>query len=278
MKPVAFDALAPTYDSDFTHSLIGAAQRRTVWDVLDPILAQRGRPCRVLEINCGTGEDALHMAAAGHRVLATDVSASMLRLSAAKLDAAGLQGLAQVHMLDLQALACGTLTPAAWGGPFDLVLSNFGGLNCLSPDTLAALAKPLSDGLVQGGELVTVVMPRACLWEGLWGALRLRPRLASRRWRGGPAWANLAPESADAPLAIWYPGLRALERQWAPHFTLLRRRAVGLFVPPSYLEHWARRAPGLLRTFETMDRHWFTAGLWAPLADHALLHWRKRAP
>lgn len=271
MTAAAFDAVAADYDRDFTHSLVGAAQRRAVWDVLDACLPAPGR---VLELNCGTGEDALRLAHAGHHVLATDVSDAMLRMAAAKLERAGLKGRAQVRRLDLRALASGAVSPAELGGPFDLVLSNFGGLNCLAPPALQALAAPLAACLAPGGRLVTVVMPRVCLWETAWGLLRLRPRLAMRRWRGGPVPAHLGEGLPTLP--VWYYNPGELRRLLGEHLQAERVRPVGLAVPPSALEPLARRAPRALALAARLDRGWLAAGWAAPLADHALIQWCRR--
>lgn len=270
MTAAAFDGLAAGYDRDFTHSLVGAAQRQVVWDVLEQVLPA---PAHVLELNCGTGEDALHLARAGHHVLATDVSVAMLNVAAAKLSGAGLKGMVPMRRLDLQALASGAVTAADLGGPFDLVLSNFGGLNCLSPRSLRALAQPLADCLAPGGRLVTVVMPRACLWESAWGLLRWQPRLATRRWRGGPVQAWLG--EGVPPLPIWYYNPGELQHLLGPALQAERVRPVGLAVPPSALERWARRAPRALALAARLDRQWLHAGWAAPLADHALVQWRR---
>ena len=54
----AFDRLAGSYDEVFTRSVIGRVQRGVVWKVL----AETFRPGdRILELNCGTGEDALFL-------------------------------------------------------------------------------------------------------------------------------------------------------------------------------------------------------------------------
>jgi ubiquinone/menaquinone biosynthesis C-methylase UbiE len=68
---IAFDSIADQYDDIFTHSLIGRAQRDVVWDALKKTF----RPGeRVLEINCGTGEDALFLSKMGVSVHACDAS------------------------------------------------------------------------------------------------------------------------------------------------------------------------------------------------------------
>ena len=274
MSAAAFDGMAVDYDRDFTHSLVGAAQRRIVWQVLDDCLSRQVRPCRVLELNCGTGEDALHMARAGHRVLATDVSGEMLRVAGDKLQRSGLGHAVQTRRLDLQALASGQVRAQDLGGPFDLVFSNFGGLNCLSPEALQALAAPLAACLAPQGQVIAVVMPRLCLWESAWALLHLQPRRAARRWRGGPVPAQLS--AGQPPLPVWYHGVADMQRAFGGHFRPERVRPVGLAVPPSYLEPLARGAPRWLASMERLDSRWLTAAWSAGLADHALIQWRRR--
>ena len=86
MTPVhtPFDELANSYDADFTSSVIGRMQRKRVWTVLTPLLNEASRSLNILEINCGTGEDALQLAGLGHRVIATDASEAMISLAREK--------------------------------------------------------------------------------------------------------------------------------------------------------------------------------------------------
>ena len=68
---LAFDTIAEQYDDLFTHSLIGRAQRNVVWEVLRHTFIPRER---ILELNCGTGEDALFLSRMGVSVHACDAS------------------------------------------------------------------------------------------------------------------------------------------------------------------------------------------------------------
>src|SRR5262245_44859612 len=72
-----FDVLAAGYDSSFSQSLTGQAQRDVSRLWLQKFLLYKG-PLRILEINCGTGDDALWLASLGHYVVATDQSARMI--------------------------------------------------------------------------------------------------------------------------------------------------------------------------------------------------------
>src|ERR1700734_944247 len=153
----AFDAIASDYDSRFTATTIGAAMRRAVW----ARCAVRFAPgSRVLEMNCGTGEDALWLARRGVNVLATDVSLAMLQIAENKLASLPRKGSAQFHRLAWEEL------DAFGEGPFDGVLSNFGGLNCVRD--LRACARTLAAKLRPGAAAILCIMGPAVPWEWIW--------------------------------------------------------------------------------------------------------------
>src|ERR1700733_12870674 len=110
----AFDALAEGYDGQFTRTRIGSAMRAAVW----ARCAARFRPgFRILEMNCGTGEDARWLAGQGMRVVATDISARMIEVSRRKL-----ANLPEKQAVHLQVLAWEQLESLA-GDSFDGMLS-----------------------------------------------------------------------------------------------------------------------------------------------------------
>src|ERR1700752_735576 len=75
MHAAVFDRLAESYDDVWTHSAIGRAQREAVWRHLELVL----RPGQdVLELGCGTGEDATRLHRHGVSVTAIDSSSEMV--------------------------------------------------------------------------------------------------------------------------------------------------------------------------------------------------------
>ena len=58
--PSGFDAVAEDYDDAFSRSILGTLMRRAVWRRLDQRFSAGDR---VLELNCGTCEDAIHLGA-----------------------------------------------------------------------------------------------------------------------------------------------------------------------------------------------------------------------
>lgn len=264
MIPAPFDLAAPGYDAEFTDSVSGRALRATVWYRLEGLF----RPGeRVLELGCGTGEDAVWLARRGVDVLATDASPAMLEVARRKAATAGVAERVSFAPLDLARIAVELPPP---GVPFDGALSDFGALNCLPERWTVAAA--LAGWLRPGALLATVVMGPVCPWEILWHLLNGRPRTAFRRL-GRSVTARLGD---GPPIRVWYPSPERLRRELEPHFRRVRLAGVGVLVPPPYLEYLARRRPRLVERLEQFDRrhgHRFPAP-W--LADHHLSVFERR--
>ncbi len=117
-----FDVLADTYDEVFTRSLIGQAQRAQVWRVLERAFSHGQH---VLEINCGTGEDALFLARRGLSVLACDSSPRMIAVAQSRKAIEAPSAAIEFRLLPTEQL--NQLSREQFDGAF----SNFGGLNCV---------------------------------------------------------------------------------------------------------------------------------------------------
>lgn len=253
-----FDSIAGDYDRAFTTSAIGKHMRAAVWRRLDAAI-QPG--ARVLELNCGTGEDAVHLARRGVRVHATDASAEMVAATRAKVERAG-----QGEMVRVERLAIDDLAHRR-AGPFDGVLSNFGGLNCV--DDLPGVARGLAALLRPSAPVLLCAMGPIVPWEWGWYLARKQPRKAFRRLRrGGAPWRGLT---------ILYPSIGELERAFAPHFARRRVAAIGALVPPSYAGEWAARHPRLLAALDRWERRLEIVPPLPWLADHFLIELERRA-
>jgi SAM-dependent methyltransferase len=261
MMPAAvFDTLAPDYDARFTESTLGRILRRAVWRWLDRAFTPGDR---VLELNCGTGEDAVHLAARGIRVLATDASPAMRDAARAKVNRAGLGASVDVRPAELERL---DQTLAASDGALDGAFSNFGGLNCVSDlpraaGALAALLKP-------GARVVLCVMGPLVPWEWAWFAVRGQPGKGFRRLAGGGAeWRGIT---------VRYPSPRALRRAFSTDFTFRRAGGLGVLVPPTYAEGWARRHAGLVERLDRWERRIEAWPIVPWLGDHYLVELERR--
>jgi SAM-dependent methyltransferase len=264
-----FDDLAAGYDDAFTHGAIGTLLRRPLQRRLQAAFAAGDR---VLELACGTGEDAVHLGRHGVRVLATDASPGMVAAAKRKVEAAGLLDLVEVRQLAVEELprlggqGPASLAPLAGEQTFDGAFSSFGGFNCIADPRgpardLAALLRP-------GARVLLCVMGPLVPWEWAWFLLRGRPGKALRRLRpGGAAWRGMV---------IRYPSIGAMRRAFAPEFRARRTAAIGVLLPPSYAEPWAARHPRLLARLDRWERRWETLPPLPWLADHYLLELERR--
>lgn len=255
-----FDHVAETYDQVFTDSLIGHAQRDSVWRELDRCF-QPGQ--RILELNCGTGVDAVRLAERGIDVLACDVAPRMIEVARRRLDfsPAG----AEFRVLPTERIS--TLVDE---GPFDGALSNFGGLNCV--EDLSAVARDLARLLAPGATALLCLLGRHAAWEIAWYLFHGNPRKALRRLQRGGATGRL---TAGVTVKVYYPSVREMARLFAPEFRLLRVKGIGVAVPPSYLERLAQRRPKMLRTLTRVDGWVSGWPVIRGLADHILFEFRR---
>lgn len=239
-RTAPFDATARSYDESFTQTPLARALRRIVWERLDSAFPPSSR---VLELACGTGEDAHHLASRDVHVTATDHSEAMLAVAREKCS--GLP--VDYAPLDLRNLDIGNWELGI--GNFDGVFSNFGGLNVLSDyRPLASFLAPL---VRPGGKLIFVVMGRWCAWEVLWHLAQLDARMAFRRLNPKGATASIG----DSTIPVYYPTTADLHRDLdASGFRLIRARPLGLLLPPSYLEPLTRSWLFPFRLFEALDR------------------------
>lgn len=254
----AFDAIAAEYDVLFTESRIGQAQRDAVWKVIDCVF----RPGqRVLEINCGTGADAVHLAGRGVYVHACDASAAMVEIAGRRVQRAGAQ-------VTVERRAIEELSSVA--GLYDGVFSNFGGLNCVE-DLGGAIAQ-IDRLLRPGGNIVLCYLGPICAWEVAWYLSCGEPRKAFRRWRRNGGRAQLG--NGDS-FVVRYPSVRALLGSFGRGFRLMEHRGVGVFVPPSYVERLAIAHPRAVDAARRLDRAVSAWPVFRSVADHVLLHLRK---
>jgi ubiquinone/menaquinone biosynthesis C-methylase UbiE len=253
-----FDAIAEEYDSRFTNSLIGRAQRESVWLEMDRLF----RPGqRILDINCGTGVDAMHLTARGIHVVACDASPEMVAVARRRQVASAIRNHADIRVLAIEQI--GQLEKE---GLRDGVISNFAGLNCVAD--LRSVARDLARLVKPGGRVILCLFGRFCLWEMLWYILQGDVKKAFRRLRGKGVTANLAPGHS---VFVRYPSVPSLRRDFAAHFRLVSWKGTGVAVPPSYLEPWAVRFARLFTFAAKIDPFLGRCPGFRALADHVVV-------
>lgn len=255
----AFDEAAGSYDRLYGTNRIMAWMRGESL----ALLMSAFRPgSRLLEVGCGTGEEALALAAAGYRIVATDVSPAMIQTAQAKPQPPG------APPVSWRALPAGRLAELAdeGGDRFDGAYSSFGALNC-EPD-LRPVARALARLLPPGAPLVCSVMNRWCLWEIGWSLVHLRPREAFRRARPGWRPAGLASPQGSLAVPVRYYSPGALARALAPCFAAKWTMGLPVALPPPYLSPLLERRGRLFARLEALDGRLRVRAPFRGLGDH----------
>lgn len=234
--------MAEDYDVAFSQSPIGQLQRNSVHLLLEASLA--GNALQILEINCGTGDDAIWLAERGYQVTATDVSEMMIDKLKEKISNHLLASLIAVKQISIEKIR-EQFAPAS----FDLIFSDFGGLNCLSKDALQEFIKDAAILLKPGGKIVAVVMGRKCLWERVYFLIKGKRTTAFRRNSEQPLKVNLG----DHVQYTWYYSPGEIRSISSKQFNLNGLKPVGIAIPPSYLNPFFYRKKKLLALLNNME-------------------------
>ena len=255
-----FDQIAGDYDEVFSHSPAGKLMRKQVHALLEPILLHNSM--HILELNCGTGIDAVWLAGKGHRVIATDISGSMIAKTVARADASAIP-----VQLTTQCLSINDLGQVPTDHQFDLIFSNFGGFNCLSPDEILESAPHIHRLLRPGGYFVAVVMNECCLRESVYFTLRLKFKQIFRRKkiRGHPVSIG-----NQAVINTWYYNRDNFKKLFAGRFNCTATYPVGLFTPPPYIlnqPHWEKYLHLLAKVDKKIQKFQF----FSRFSDHFLI-------
>jgi SAM-dependent methyltransferase len=141
----AYDSIAEDYDQ---HLRRDRWMRRALWLRFRALF---GPGAHVLDVGCGTGIDAVHLASRGVLVTAVDVSVGMTGHLRAKLAGAPFERLVDVRTGSVVEVA------RSLAGPFDGIVSSFAALNTVD---LASFAVEAARLLRPGARVVAHLLAR----------------------------------------------------------------------------------------------------------------------
>jgi ubiquinone/menaquinone biosynthesis C-methylase UbiE len=254
----SFDNIADIFDEEFENDITRRLRQQS-YDTIGALTPVGGS---ILDINCGTGIDAIVLAQKGYTVRGIDLSPKMVDRARAKGLQAGVAARFSVSSFERFEGIDST---------FDLALSNFGGLNCV--EHLDNVAEQTAARIKPGGYFVCIVMPRLCLWETLVGLSHLDVHSAFRRLKKNVTATGFHGKT----FFVHYHSPRRLRKSFDRWFDVRDVRGLNILSPPPHAARFAERHPTLSASLETMDDVISGCPGCRSIGDHYLMTLRKRS-
>lgn len=258
----AFTSQSGDFDNIYSQNTIVNYKRARV---RSHVLSYLKPGSSILELNSGTGEDALFFAQQGYKVHATDIAEGMQYRLQQKITGYGMQ-----HMVSNEVCSYTQLDQLRNKGPYDLIFSNFAGLNCTGD--LAAVLPSFAGLLNPGGIVTLVVLPKFCLWETLL-LLKGKFKTAFRRFF---SQQGRRAHVAGVYFNCWYYNPSFIKKCLEKDFTFLSTEGLCTIVPPSYIEGFAEKSPVIYQRLTTMEHQFKSSWPWRFIGDYYIISFRKK--
>lgn len=205
-----FSLIYDEYDELNTFNNKALWQRKRIYSHVNKFLLPKHS---MLEINAGSGIDAVYFAQRGNKVVATDLSDGFELQFQKKIDEFKLGD--KLSFVKLPYSELERLLPQK----FDYIFSNFGGLNCIE-DPMEVINK-FKEILNPGGKVSLVIMPKH--YPGEWMLLLKDRKTALRRYSKETIKANVEGFKID----VWYHSLKTIKKGIVKDYELLKSENLG---------------------------------------------------
>lgn len=233
----AFSKQSGHFDEDDLSNPVLQLWRKRIYAHVDQFIKPDSK---ILELNAGTGIDAIRFARKGHSIHAIDISDGMIFKIKEKTTAVSLSNKITTQQISFEELN-------HVNGKFDYVFSNFGGLNC--SDDLKKVTRHLPGLLNKNSYVTWVIMPKVTPWEWLW-MFRGEFKNAFRRFERNGVTAHLEGEF----FKTYYYALNEIEESFGSQFRLVNAESLGVFSPPPSAQNFEKRFSGVSRLLNTTDQ------------------------
>jgi ubiquinone/menaquinone biosynthesis C-methylase UbiE len=258
----AFNKQASLFDDLYSRDSIIQYKRKRVRDHIIQWLQPNSN---ILELNAGTGDDAIFFAKLGHSVHATDISPGMQKVLTEKVKQYDLR-----NSITSELCSYTDLDKLVGRGPYDLIFSNFAGLNCTS--RLPEVLRSFDEVLKPGGLVTLIILPKFCIWEFLL-IFKGKFKTALRRFTGRRgAKAHIEGEY----FRCWYYNPTFIQKHLKDNFERIGLEGLCTIVPPSYLRGFAQKYPKTYQWLAKKENKWKTKWPWKTIGDYYIITFRKK--
>jgi ubiquinone/menaquinone biosynthesis C-methylase UbiE len=262
LAEAAFTSQSVIFDEIYSHNTIVNYKRDRVRAHVMQYITPNSS---ILELNSGTGEDALFFAGQGHRVHATDISTGMQQQLERKVITNGMQ-----RRVTNELCSFTQLDQLINKGPYDYIFSNFAGLNCTGE--LDKVLASFNDLLKLNGKVTLVILPKFCLWETLL-LFKGKFSTAFRRFSTG----NGAKARVEGTyFKCWYYNPSFVVNALKGQFDLVSIEGLCTIVPPSYIESFAEKHPKAYEFLKRNEDKLKSRRPWKFIGDYYIISLKKK--
>jgi len=223
---------------------------------------------RIIELGCGTGDDAIDLATQGCEIIATDPSSKMIEIASKKASTSR----AGRNVRFLVGGGANWLRDPA-GMPTDIVFDGgYANFSLSYEPDLPSVSEALASWLRPGGRLLIAAMNRLCGVEMAIALLSGHPRLAGRRLA-----LQTLHKVGEFTTAVYPRTTEELVDAFRRHFVLEDARALPAILPPHYANQLLIRWGALMAVLERLDPLLGAFPVVRFLGDYNLLRFRRKA-
>ncbi len=258
----AFTRQSSVFDAIYSSNIIIQYKRDRVRKHVENFLKPDSN---ILELNAGTGEDAIYFAQKNHHVHATDISEGMQAELKKKRDSEGL-----TRSISTEICSFTELENLQNSGPYDFIFSNFAGLNCTGE--LDKVLLSFNKLLKPGGTVTLVIMPGFCLWETLL-ALKGNFKTAFRRFNSKN---GVRAHIEGVYFTCWYYKPSYIKEILKNDFELMSVEGLCSIVPPSYMENFPKKHPKFFKWLCSEEQRYKSMFPWKNIGDYFIISLQKK--
>ncbi len=261
MNQFAFDDYAISYDLYFEENNITKILRKKIQTIF---LSYFKKEDLILELNCGTGNDAIFLAQNGINIFATDISQKMIEVTSEKILKLNLENNITLEQKSIENIF------ELQTKNFDGIFSNFGGINCVT--NISNVFYDVNNLLKPNGIFILNYMNKFCLFETIAFLKKGKLKKAFERLHKNGVDVKLQNEYVKT----YYYFANQIKQNSQKYFDIIQLTGLNFFSPnPNFIDFYNRH-PKISNIFLNIENKVESIFPFYYFGDHAIVVLKKK--
>ncbi len=260
---LVWDSLADAYDERFNHPYINQYMRKISQECL---IKYFNKSSHLLEIGCGTGDEAIFFARKNKKVTAIDISPKMIEIAKSKAMKENVEKNIDFYAIPVEKLK--SIPNIKYNG----IYSSFGTLNLVS--NLTTLAKTLENVMSPSSYFIASVMNKYCLFEIFYFLVHGKLKQAFRRISKDSVPVRLNPKLPSLNCHYYSPTY--FYYHFKKYFSLVEVCALPFLIQAPYIDTVQKFVRNILYKMLFLDKKLSKIFPFNRFGDHFIIVMKKR--